>query len=288
MGKSEDWAKITKPRTTIKNKKTPAVQQGGKVKGGVILTDETVKPYMEELAKLEAKIAKEKEEMSAGERVDTAAAEVMADAEQNKDEIKQYIAEQFAKAWPKKFRDADVQSDKDVPEVPASSAATSSVAPVARVLTRKRKLLQPQLPLLLTRHQLFNKGAVGSPPAGPEASVATAGDAGGAAPMEAGPAAQEVAVTGTPKEEARSAKKRGRNAKAPKQQAGLGVNYGVPPLRTQRFQKLGLVTLRCLNATTNLKYLDGMKFLKLTNWQIVYFSGCIQQMSSYMIIYDHI
>ena len=251
MTKSKDWCRITYLRKTINDRKTKVTKdRKGNPGGGIILDDETIKPYLKELDDLEAKIAKDKENMSTGERVDTAAAEVMADAEQKKDEIIQYMAEQFAKAFPKKFRDADVQSDKDVPEVPASSAATSSVAPVARVLTRKNKLLQPQLPLLLTRHQLFNKGAVGSPPAGPEASVATAGDAGGAAPMEAGPAAQEVAVTGTPKEEARSAKKRGRNAKAPKQQAGLGVNYGVLSFRTQCFRKLGLVTFRCLNATT--------------------------------------
>ena len=150
MGKQQDWTKVTYLRKIIKDMKTKSVKcsRAGNSKGGVILTDETVKPYMEELAKLEAKIAKEKEEMSAGERVDTAAAEVMADAEQKKDEIKQYIAEHFAKVFPKKFRDADVQSDKDVPEVPASSAATSSVAPVARALTRKKKLLQPALPSL--------------------------------------------------------------------------------------------------------------------------------------------
>ena len=194
MGKQQDWKKVTTLCKIVKDLKTKVRKdlRTGKIQGGVILTDETVKPYMEELAKLEAEIAKEKEQMSTGERVDTAAAEVMAHAEQKKDEIKQYIAEHFAKLCPKTFRDADVQSDEDVP-----AAATSSVAPVAKALTRKQILLQPQLPLLLTRHQLFNKEAVGSPPAGPEASVATAGDAGGAAPMEACPAAQEVAVTGS-------------------------------------------------------------------------------------------
>ena len=78
--------------------------------GGIILDDGTIKPYLKELADLEAKIAKDKENMSTGERVDTAAAEVMADAEQKKNEIKQYIAEHFAKVLPKKFRDADVES----------------------------------------------------------------------------------------------------------------------------------------------------------------------------------
>lgn len=105
MGKQQDWKKVSKLRKIVKDMKTTAVKcsRTGNIKGGVILTDEAVKPYMEELANLEAKLAKEKEEMSTGERVDTAAAEVIADAEQNKDEIKKYIAEQFAKLAPKKF-----------------------------------------------------------------------------------------------------------------------------------------------------------------------------------------
>ena len=105
MGKQQDWKKVSTLRKIVKDMKTKAVKckRTGNMKGGVILTDEAVKPYMEELANLEAKLAKEKEEMSTGERVDTAAAEVIADAEQNKDEIKEYIAEQFAKLAPKKF-----------------------------------------------------------------------------------------------------------------------------------------------------------------------------------------
>ena len=73
----------------------------------------------------------------------------------------------------------------------------------------------------------------------PVNSVATAGDEGGADPVVTVAAAQEVAIAGTLKEEARAAQKRGRNANLAKQQAGLGVNYGVPPLRTQCFRKLG-------------------------------------------------
>ena len=105
MGKQQNWEKVSKLRKIVKDMKTKAVKcsRTGNMKGGIILNDETVKPYMEELANLEAKLAKEKEEMSTGERVDTAAAEVIADAEQNKDEIKEYIAEQFAKLAPKKF-----------------------------------------------------------------------------------------------------------------------------------------------------------------------------------------
>ena len=105
MGKQQDWKKVSKLRKIVKDMKTTAVKcsRTGNIKGGVILNDETVKPYMEELANLEAKLAKEKEEMSTGERVDTAAAEVIADAEQNKDEIKSYIDEKFAKLAPKKF-----------------------------------------------------------------------------------------------------------------------------------------------------------------------------------------
>ena len=104
MGKQQDWEKISKLRKVVKDRKTTIIKNpNGNIKGGVILTDETLKPYMEKLAALEAKIAKDKEQMSIGERVDTAAAEVIADAEQNKDDIKEYIAEQFAKLAPKKF-----------------------------------------------------------------------------------------------------------------------------------------------------------------------------------------
>jgi hypothetical protein len=111
MTRSQDWKKITYLRKTIKERKTKVTKdRNGNPGGGIILDDGTIKPYLKELADLEAKIAKDKENMSTGERVDTAAAEVMADAEQKKDEIKQYIAEHFAKVLPKKFRDADVES----------------------------------------------------------------------------------------------------------------------------------------------------------------------------------
>jgi len=105
MGKQQDWDKVCKLRKVVKDMKTKEKKDPhtGKIRGGIILTDETLKPYKEELTKLEAKIAKDKEQMSIGERVDTAAAEVIADAEQNKDDIKEYIAEQFAKLAPKKF-----------------------------------------------------------------------------------------------------------------------------------------------------------------------------------------
>lgn len=105
MGEQQDWTKATYLRKIIKNMKTQVrkCSRTGNMKGGVILTDETVKPYMEELAKLEAKFAKEKKQMSTGERVDTAAAEVMADAEQNNDEILAKIAEHFAKLAPTKL-----------------------------------------------------------------------------------------------------------------------------------------------------------------------------------------
>ena len=105
MMKAQQWDNLTYLRKTIKDRRTKIVKdKSGGQKGGVILTDETVKPYMEELAKLEAKMAEDKDKMSAGERVDTAAAEVMAAAEQNKDELKGFIGEQFAKAFPKKFQ----------------------------------------------------------------------------------------------------------------------------------------------------------------------------------------
>ena len=62
MGKQQDWKKVTTIRKIVRDMKTKSVKcsRTGDMKGGVILTDETAKPYIEELAKLEAKIATEK------------------------------------------------------------------------------------------------------------------------------------------------------------------------------------------------------------------------------------
>lgn len=56
--------KVSALRKIVKDMQTKSVKcsRTGNSKGGVILTDETVKPYMEELSKLEAKMAKEKEQ----------------------------------------------------------------------------------------------------------------------------------------------------------------------------------------------------------------------------------
>ena len=72
MGKQQEWKQITYLRKVIKCGKTTEVKdpRTGKIKGGIILTDETVKPYKEKLAKLEAKIKADREQMSNVERID--------------------------------------------------------------------------------------------------------------------------------------------------------------------------------------------------------------------------
>ena len=72
MGKQQDWDKACKLRKVVKDMKTKDVKvsRTGKIKGGIILTDETVKPYKEKLAKLEAKIKADREQMSNVERID--------------------------------------------------------------------------------------------------------------------------------------------------------------------------------------------------------------------------
>ena len=84
---SEFATSLAPGHVAIRNKKTAITKQERKVKGGVILNDETVKPYMEELAKLEAKMAKDKQKMSTGERVDNAAEQVMAAGQTNTEDI---------------------------------------------------------------------------------------------------------------------------------------------------------------------------------------------------------
>ena len=180
MVQERDWKKASKLRKIIKDRKTPVKKDSvtGKSKGGVELNDETVTPYEEKLAKLEAKIAKEKEDMSTGQRVDTAAAEVMADASQNKDDMKQFIVDQFAKFCPKMFN-----GDRDgVAKAPTRNES----GPMERAPKHVKKTLQGVLPFVSTR-------------------------GGGAAPAVAGAAAKEVAMTGTRKKEAQ--KKRGPNTK---------------------------------------------------------------------------
>ena len=85
MVKQEDGDRITKVRKILKDEKTRVVtDSSGKTKGGVAIVEGSAlhNKYSKELADLEAKVAREKESMSAGDRADTAAAEVMADLRQ--------------------------------------------------------------------------------------------------------------------------------------------------------------------------------------------------------------
>ena len=109
MGKQQIWNKITSLRKIIKEKKTRIVKDNrtGKTKGGVILTDETLNPFKDELAALEAKMAKEKKKCASVSEWTLPQEEVMADASQNKEEIKEYIVEQFTKLSPKKFNNVN-------------------------------------------------------------------------------------------------------------------------------------------------------------------------------------
>ena len=60
MGKQQDWDKVCKLRKVVKDMKTKEKKDPhtGKIRFGIILTDETLKPYKEEFTKLEATIAK--------------------------------------------------------------------------------------------------------------------------------------------------------------------------------------------------------------------------------------
>lgn len=105
MGKEVDWKRVSKLRKIIKDRRTKVQKsRNGNVVGGKELNDETIKPYLEELAELEAKIAKDKEQMSTGERVDAAAQEAMANDDQNTADTQQFVHECFARAFPNKFR----------------------------------------------------------------------------------------------------------------------------------------------------------------------------------------
>ena len=105
MGKEVDWKRVSKLRKIIKDRRTKVQKsRNGNVVGGKELNDETIKPYLEELAELEAKIAKDKEHMSTGERVDAAAQEAMANNDQNTADTQQFVHECFARAFPNKFR----------------------------------------------------------------------------------------------------------------------------------------------------------------------------------------
>ncbi len=104
MTKQQDWKRKSDLKRIIKNRKTTITKdRHGNPSGGVILDEETIKPYVKKLANLEAQMAANKEAMTTKERVDDAAQEVMADAEQNKNDIISIIDNRFSKAFPKKF-----------------------------------------------------------------------------------------------------------------------------------------------------------------------------------------
>ena len=55
MGKQQDWRRISYLRKVTIDRKTPITKRvSGAISGGVTLTDETIKPYVEKLAALEA------------------------------------------------------------------------------------------------------------------------------------------------------------------------------------------------------------------------------------------
>jgi hypothetical protein len=63
MGKQQEWKQITYLRKVIKCGKTPITKKpNGTICGGVTLTDETIKPYVEKLAALEANMEANKKQ----------------------------------------------------------------------------------------------------------------------------------------------------------------------------------------------------------------------------------
>ena len=89
MDKQWSWNKFYQLRNRVyhlrkifKDKKTRIVKgKDGKLKGGVDFVEgsDLYNKYSKELADLEAKMARAKESMSTGERVDTAAQEIIAE-----------------------------------------------------------------------------------------------------------------------------------------------------------------------------------------------------------------
>ena len=61
MGKQQDWRRISYLRKVTIDRKTPITKRAnGAISGGVTLTDETIKPYVEKLAALEANMKENK------------------------------------------------------------------------------------------------------------------------------------------------------------------------------------------------------------------------------------
>ena len=88
----------------MKDRKTQIIKKrDGRTAGGVSLTDETVKPYEEQLASLEAKVKEAKEQMTTVERMDDNTAEITAHNDINTDRIIKSVQQGFSKLAPKKF-----------------------------------------------------------------------------------------------------------------------------------------------------------------------------------------
>ena len=78
MTKKQNWRTNSYLRVIIKDRKTPIIKKrDGRTAGGVSLTDETVKPYEEQLASLEAKVKEAKEQMTTVERMDDNTTEIV-------------------------------------------------------------------------------------------------------------------------------------------------------------------------------------------------------------------
>ena len=105
MTRQQDWKTITYLRGIIKDRQTKIVKdKNGNKKGGLILNDETVQPYVRELEALEAKMAKDKEKMSTNERVDDAAENVNAHSDANTEKILAHVDACFEQNNPRKFK----------------------------------------------------------------------------------------------------------------------------------------------------------------------------------------
>ena len=124
MGKQSEWKRITYLRKITREQRTPITKsRNGNTVGGAHLDDEAMKPYVKQLADLEAKMAKDREAMSTKERVDDAAQEVMANDDKNTEQTQQCVIECFKKAFPKKFNDAINKWAYTISSMPSSGSA---------------------------------------------------------------------------------------------------------------------------------------------------------------------
>jgi hypothetical protein len=98
MTKQQDWKRVTYLRGIIKNRRSQITKdRHGNTKGGVVLNDETIKPFVAKLKALEEKLAKDKEKMTTNERVDDAADHINAHNDANTDKIMVEVKREFGK-----------------------------------------------------------------------------------------------------------------------------------------------------------------------------------------------